>query len=657
VEQAPPVERSHGSLRGGSGPAAALAAAVLGVSFYLVAFGVRDIRMPPGDDAMYWVLALRLTARLGLVGPQLAARPVFPLVGSVLGTATGASAWTMAAVAPIVFAAATGLAGAAIASRFGVRGWHLALFGFLAGVSGIVARLVAGKDENLMALWLLGAAVAVPAWSDGGSAGRRRRASLAGAAVLAAAATMVEWPLAAVFGGIVAVAWGAAWLVSRRSGEPGATATAEEPLRVLLIATLAGLAVGAIAIVLVDRTGPGSGIANLPPDYRYSARLRDELALIWPWLTGALTVLGVAAAWDRERRPPAVSVLAAVWLVGTAIVVAAGWLGAPGPTYRALTIALPVALATAGAVFLPLRWRGGTEATTAGRGAWGRGALAVAIGAAALVPGISLWWHAQLGTQTSPGQVAELTAAVRYAQSLPHNGPVVVVVGRPILPFAESLLYRRMAADVAPANTNGGVLIFVGNARDALAGWPSPGEDPAQTRVFRQLFAPLRSALAAGAPVLSGRLLDPDGYAAAVGAGAPTVGGGILAVTRGPAPSQALKATISVDPLPSAWRMFLVAMEMFVLFALAGIGWAPVAMRWAGRDLHWLVAPAFGATAMSIVAFVLVHLGVKPSGWGAWLCVGVALAASLLAWMLGRPSEPSAPEPSPASSVASSPLR
>ncbi|HXY73145.1 MAG TPA: hypothetical protein VEM41_11420, partial [Actinomycetota bacterium] len=531
MEQPPTVERSRRSLRDGSGLAAALVAGISALAFYLVAFGLRDIRMPPGDDSMYWVLVLRLTGKMGLIGPQLAARPIFPLVGSVLGTATGASAWTVAAVAPIVFAAATGLAGAAVAARWGLRGWRLGLFGFLAGVSGVLARLVAGKDENLMALWLMAAALAVPAWSAGGMRDRRSRSGLAAAAVLVAVMTMVEWPLAATFAAIVAAAWATAGLAARRRAEPqGPTPAAEPPLRAFVLAAVAGLAVGAIAIVLVDRTGPGSGIANLPPDYRYSARLRDELSLIWPWLTGALTVLGVAAAWGRERRPPSLSVVSLVWLVGTAAVVAAGWLGTPGPTYRALTVALPVALAAAAAAFLPLLPRRGSSGRPPIRNALARGALAVAIGAASLVPGVSLWWHAQLGTPTSPGQVAEMTAAVRYAAALPGRGPVVLVLGRPILPFAESLLYQRMAEAVATPNADPRVLVFVGRAADALAGRPSAGEGPEEARVFRELFAPLRPALASGAPILSGRLLDPDGYAEARRAGAPTLGGGILAV-------------------------------------------------------------------------------------------------------------------------------
>ena len=81
-----------------------LVAAVVGASFFVLPMAVRHIRMPPGDDAIYWVLTLRLTARFGLVGPQLAARPAFPLVGSVMGTVTGASAWTIAVVAPIAMA-------------------------------------------------------------------------------------------------------------------------------------------------------------------------------------------------------------------------------------------------------------------------------------------------------------------------------------------------------------------------------------------------------------------------------------------------------------------------------------------------------------------------------------------------------------------------
>jgi hypothetical protein len=634
-----------------------LGVAVAVAFLYVLPFAGRRLLLPPGDDAIYWVSAMRITSRFGLLGPQLAARPVFPLAGSVIGTMSGASAWVVTAAAPIAFAAGTGLAGAAVAYRWGLRGWRLALFAFLTGMSGVVARLVAGKDENLMALWLMAAAMAVPDWSAWDRGERAPRAGLVAAGVFVAVMTLVEWPLAAIFAGVAAGAWVVIVLVVRTDEAPDVVAPTVKAVRGLAIAALAGVAAGALVIVAIDHVGPGSGIQNLPPDFRYAGRLRIEIALTQPWLTGTLTVLGVIAAWGRERRPPALSVVMLLWLIGTGFTLALGRLGIPGPTYRALTVALPVALATAAAVFLPLLPRRGRSARPATGRMWARGAIAVVLAAGVLTPGMWFLWRGALGTLTSTQQVSEVTAAVRYAQALPGHGPVVLVVGRSKLPFNDSLLYQRMTAAVAPPNTNGGVLIFVGNASDALAGRPSLRRSAVMNPIIRELFAPLRSALAAGAPVLSGRDLDPVGYADALRAGAPTVGGGILAVARGPRPGPGLQQTIAVVPLPHWWSLFVVAVEMLALFLLAGIGWTSVAMPWAATEVRWLVAPAFGAVALAVVSFVLVHLGVRPSGWGAWLSIAIILGGSLAAGRWGVSRGEKAPEVSEDLPVAPSPLR
>ena len=662
MERASPVEGSSASRRRASAVVPPLVAAVAGVSFFVLPVAFRPIRMPPGDDAIYWVLTLRLTARFGLLGPQLAARPLFPLVGSAMGTVTGSSAWAIAVAAPMAMAAATGLAGAALAARWGLRRWALAAFAILVAASGIVARLVAGKDENLMALWLMAAALAVPAWSAWSrDAGRSlsSRPGMVAAGALVAVMTMVEWPPAVVFAVIVVAAWGVSWIVgrgNRRAPSSVGVSTTSAPLRSFAIATMAGLAAGALAILLIDRAGPGSGIQNLPPGYRYAVRLRDELSLIWPWLTAGLAALGVAAAWGRERRPPVLGLVCGIWLGGTVAVVAAGWFGAPGPTYRALTVALPVALATSAAAFLPLSRRD-RSVGRAGPGRGTRAAAAIVLAAAALVPGVSLWWRAQLGTPTSTGQLAEVMAAVRYADSLPGRTPVVLVASDVQLPFAQSLLYQRMASAVAPPNADSRVLVFVGRARDALAGRPTVGLGADEDRVSRDLFAgDVQRALAAGAPVLSGRELDPIGYQEAVRAGAPTMGGGAVAVTRGPRPSPGLEAKRAALPLPPAWRLLVAALEMLVLFALGGIGWTALTMRGAGAEVRWLLAPAFGAAALALVSFVLVHLGVRPSGWGAWAAVAIVLGASLFADAAVRRQGPG-PAPEEPAPVAPSPLQ
>ncbi len=303
-----------------------VAVCVAVVLFYAVAYAHRHLRMPAGDDALFYVVGLRSVARLGLQDPQLAVRPAFPLAGSVLATVTGSSAWTMAAAAPIAFAAGTGLAAAAIAARWRLRGAGLAAFAFLAAVSGVVARLVAGKVENGMALWLMAAVLAVTVWGGRPSGnvlpwttGDRVRRSPAGSSIrrqwvlrgapvtaLVGAMTLVEWPLAVTFAAIVAAAWTWSWLVGRRrDAAGGGIESSELLLRLLVLASLAGVALGLLVAFVWNGAGPGAGIQNLPPGYRYGARLRDELSLARPFWTAPLLVVGLLVAWRRERHPAA----------------------------------------------------------------------------------------------------------------------------------------------------------------------------------------------------------------------------------------------------------------------------------------------------------------------------------------------------------------
>jgi hypothetical protein len=623
----------HPPGRQGLSVAAFVVASVGAVLFYALAYASRHLHMPAGDDALFYVVGLRSVAQLGLVDPQLAVRPAFPLVGSVLATVTGSDAWTMAVAAPIAFAAGTGLASAAIAARWRLRGPGLGAFAFLAATSVVVARLVAGKVENGMALWLMAAVLAVAVWG-GPNVGVRRGVPVA---ALMCVATLVEWPLAVTFTAILAAAWVLSWLVGRRAGARGSGIEASETtLRLLILASLAGLAVGALVAFLWSGAGPGAGIQNLPPGYRYGARLRDELSLARPWLTAVLVAAGLWVAIGRERRPPALTVVLLLWLAATVAVLSAGWLGFPGPTYRVLLIALPIALAASAAPFLPLAGGGrGRETRIAVSRpiAW---LLAGALAAAALVPGALFWWRATLGTPTSVEQLAEVTAAARYARSLPGDGPVVLVIGRTQLPFAESLLYSRMAQSVSPPNRSSRVLVFVGRAQDALAGRPSTGVGPGEDAVLRTLFQKVGPALAAGSPVLSGRALDPDGYASAVADGASTIDGESVAITRGTLPAASLGAAIRVEPVPEWPRLSAVSLLVLTLLTAIGLGWSRFSLPSSPPAISWLLAPAFGAGALTLIALVLVHAGVRPSGAGAWGELGLALAASGSAWWAAR---------------------
>ena len=594
---------------------ALLAACAAVAAFYAAPYAVRHLQVPLADDAFFYVAALRSVARLGLADPQVASRPAFPLVGSLLGALTGASPWVIAVASPVAMALGTGLAGAAIARRWVAGGgpW-VAAFAALAATSAVTARLVAGKLENLMALWLLAALVGAFLWGRG----RRTEAAIA---ALSLGVALTEWPLALAFAGVVGTAAAGAWILGRL-GRPAGWNLCRDPrvLRASLAAS-AGLMVGLAAVFLIDRTAPANGIQNLPPGFRYSLRLRDELGLVWPVLTTVLAAIGWWVA--RARQSAAVEParrLFSVWIVLTGLVLAVGLLGAPLPAYRAITFALPVALATAAAPFV-----------MTGRPRLPRVAAAVigvALGLLSLVPATGMWYR-DLQPHTSPTEISVIAAAARYEASLPGRPQVVVVVNasRVVLAY----LYQRVVADVVPPGQADRLLIFIGRRQDALAGRPTLGMGAQRDAVAEALFRQVGPALERGAPIVTG----------------PALGAALfprpLLVLRGPQPVASRLAGVTVVPIPRWWQVLAVALAALAFFAVAGAGWARLAMPASPPAVRTMLAPAFGAVASSVMAFVLVHAGVKPSGGGAALSLVLVAAASAAAFLAGVRGE-AAPE-------------
>ena len=178
-------------------------AAAGAVFFFEALLGLRHIRVPVGADAYWYVQALRLVGRYGLSIPHMLARPAYPLVGSTLGGVVGATPWTATVVVTLVMTAGLGLAGGAIIARWRLRPSWFALAGFLVGVSVTAGRLLGGKSENFLNVWLLAAALAVAMWSGS------RRGAIAAAALMFGAG-LAEWPFLAAFLVILGIAL-AAW--------------------------------------------------------------------------------------------------------------------------------------------------------------------------------------------------------------------------------------------------------------------------------------------------------------------------------------------------------------------------------------------------------------------------------------------------------------
>jgi hypothetical protein len=348
--------------------------------------------------------------------------------------------------------------------------------------------------------------------------------------------------------------------------------------------------------------------------------------MVWPVLTTFLAAVGWWVA--RKRRGAAVEAarrLFSVWIVLTVLVLVVGLLGASLPAYRAITFALPVALATAAAPFV-MAGRSRMHGVAAG-------VIGLALGLLSFVPAAGMWYR-DLQPHTSPQEISEIAAAARYEAALPGRQQVIVVVNRSRVVLA--YLYQRIVDDVVPPGESDRLLIFMGRSRDALAGRPTLGMGAQRDAVAEALFRQVRPALERGAPIVTGPAL---GDASSPG-DASSAGG--LVVLRGPAPAAFRSAGATVVPIPRWWQVLAVALAALAFFALAGAGWARLAMPASPPAVRTLLAPAFGVVATSVVAFLLVHTGVRPSGGGAAASLVLAAAGSAAAFLAGARGERSA---------------
>ena len=583
-----------------------VAACLVVAAFYAAPFGIRHIRVPVADDSFFYVWAVRFAGQFGIADSHLAARPAFPLLGAVLGTVGGASPWLVTVAFPITMAIGLGMAGAAIAARWRLSGWGASLFVVLTTTSAVVARLVAGKTENLLTLWLIAAIVAVAVWR------RQGRLSFAAVAGLSLGASLSEWPFVAAF---IAMVVGAT-LLTRILGKPAADRTLED----MLWPAAFGLGVGLVIVSLWNRTGLGSVVQALPPDFAYGKRFRIELSIVWPAVTFPLTALGWwAARATKDGRARQILRVFGLWLVLTVLVLLTGILGLQLPTYRALTFALPLAMAVAAAPFAVRRFVGASPGrrTTVG---W---ALGAAIALLALVPASALWYRDFRG-RASVDQISEFAAAARYSLSNPDRHPSVIVVNQRI---ERVYFYERLAADVLPPERRKSLLVFVGTTSDLLAGRPTLVGDPARDRLARTVLKDVLPAIAAGAPVLTGRSLDQGGFEAARRAGDPLIGGGTVAILRGPAPEERTDA-VTILPIPDWWQVMLLALLWLVVLGGCGAGWSTAFLGGSPFLVRAALAPAFGASALALISLIGVHLGVRLGGPGGVAAVSAAVLAS-----------------------------
>ncbi|MBA3728042.1 MAG: hypothetical protein H0W94_02340 [Actinobacteria bacterium] len=596
-------------------------ASVLGIAFFAAAFGVRHFRVPWGDDTFFYVDAIRKAGASGLSDAHLGARPAFPLVAASLQAAMAASPWSSALTTSLAMGSGLALAGGALAARWRLRGWALGAFVALTSVCVVVTRLLAGKSENLMTLWLLAAAVTICAWTTG-----RRRVAVA--AVMLTGAGLAEWPFLAAFIAVTVatLAWG--WLVRRMGSRARDPAISREVMAIALAGLIAAAA-AAVVVFAINGTAVSDAIQRLPPAFRYGPRLLSELDLIWPVPTAIALLLGCLAARNLGGNETKSSRrLLAVWLTLTVLVLVAGLAGLQLPTYRAITFALPVALALGAAPFFPARRS--LRFQRLSRPVW-RAALMTLIAGLVIVPS-TLTWYRSLGPQTDPGELGQIATVGRYAEGVPGHGPTVLAVNVPDV--VRIAFYERVVRAVLGDGADR-VVVFAGRSGDALAGKPTLRGNADDDRLSLDLFEAVRPALRAGAPVVTTRDLDSPGFLRATRAGSPTFGPDVV-ILRGPhEPPRATDVLGAFAPLPPWWTLLLHAVAALVLLAASGVGWSGLALPDAPRAVRLALAPGFGAVSLMSLALVAVHAGLVPANRIGALPVGTIVVAMAIASSAG----------------------
>jgi hypothetical protein len=652
AEPAPPVEAADEPQVRGRAPwgwlraVAPILLGVLGVLFfYGLAGGVRHIRVPLGADSYFYVQALRITGKYGLGTTHLLARPAYPLIGSALAHAAHATPWAATVELTMAMTACLGLAGGALLARWRVRGWGLALAVFLTGASVTASRLLAGKSENLMNVWLLAAMLAVAVW------GGKRRAWI-GAMVLAFGAGLAEWPFLAAFLVILAIAlvvWELApWSPAaqeRRALRGVATGFRERAaawvrrptdhleIWMLVAATVVAAALVALVVGVWNGTGPGDAVELTPqPAEQYLIGLKTQLRFEWPLLTTLLFLAGwLAGRAFRNRQVEPVRWVLTIWAALVGVTIAVGLTGIALPAFRALTFDLPIGLGVAAAAFLPAAY----APRFADR--WRRVALracAALLAVLAVVPAFTMWVR-DFRPPTNPWQLGEIRAASDY--SLGIGGRRVILVVERGSPITTYFLQR---AVVSATGGGGGerVLIFVGHAGDVLKGRPTEWGSAPYDSLAKTLFQPVLQAYRNGAPILAGATLDAPGFASAVSRHRPVVGES-LAVLRGPPPRPKTASPATYFPLPHWWIQVGVALLFVVLLWLCGAGWARLAMPNAPAAVRAAIAPAFGAVALTMTTLVAAHAVHHLEGWAGIGALLAALAASAVAAVVGARDE------------------
>lgn len=608
--RARPAQRSRERSRAGQGRdllrLVLIPTLVIG-AMYALPFVLEPASLPFGADTLGYIWRTDVARTLGFealrpdVFPPpiqpLGNRPAYPAVAGVLDTIVGVRPFTFAWLSPALLAVVAGLAAGVVAVE-GLREptWRGPLYAIGMGSSVLIAWTAVGYAANLMldgtSLAIAAVVLLMP----------RRRASWPVAAILLACAALIHWMFASVFAAILLAYAGAAVsarALRRSSRVDTVEADTEMPSpRALGSMLLVGCLAGALVLFAlppeIGLSPPNLSVASAPRSVSVKLQARDSAIITWAGVP--LAIAALVAAFRTWRRWPAL--LLGIW-ASLALVGGVAWwvLRLPAPPYRwtAFALGLPMLAIAAGP------WAGDALAGRVGPVARRIGAATALLVSVALVAGGANYWWGQR-SHTSVEQRLQLDTITRYVEALPSGTPISILVSRGgRLPFDS--VFSGLPAERLPD-----IDLIAAPPR-----WDRPGYQPQATLPGGVVLAP-STYLKADAPI--GTEIGPG-----------------VSLLVGPPPATTLPAPVA-PRAPSAPRLAWYLVLALAGLWLAGVGWAALLrMRVVSRIA---IAPALGMSMMALVGTSLGRLGVRPSGPGALLILGVTTLTGVIAAVIAR---------------------
>lgn len=618
---------------------AAVALAIM--AFFLVAYPARGLTAPMGWDTSRYVWRTALIQQIGLtdlpsgVPPHINSdpgRPGFPLLAAVLGSATGAGNFRVAAVLPPISAAAIGLAAGAFAVVALRRPrWEGVVVAAAMGTSTLVVRLAGPEtyQDNLLAAAVFMAVGVIAALAV------RHRGPVLAAILLLGLGGIIHGPFFGFMAGVLVLVAATYAPSSWRAWRSGQTGLLDTPA-----ARLGGVALGGAAVAGIGIYGLLSTSSRPPRLSRseFDKKLREDLARYrFPLLLPVAALGALAVAADRPAggragdgtedagRGPFRAFALRLLLIWSAVALAAVpaflVLDIPLPAHRFLAYALPLPLlAVVGVLaagrFVSRRWSV---------------ALGVVLAGGLLVAATALSFRQWIDTPdwVDPVKVAHAGTAAAYldAAGVPAERPVVFIVRSSDWNYA-ALMGHMLRAGLPPERIRE-TYVYNGTPEDFLARRPS-GPPDVGAAISRAYFVRMEEAYARDPVGVMLSSFYGKGFQAWIEEHPEARVAPNVAVVRGPVPGAPVDRAVSPVGPYSSLKLGLLAVGGLGLLTLVGAGWSLGLLgRWLERPEALALSPAFGISLLALSGLLLDRVGVRLAG------PGPAVAALALPFVSG----------------------